>query len=36
MSVGEDSRSGRPSTSTNDNYVERVYDVIRGNHSLTV
>ena len=36
MSVGEDPRPGRPSTSTNDDHVERVGDVIRGNHCLTV
>jgi hypothetical protein len=36
MSVGEDPRSGRPSTSTNDNHVERVHAVIRANGRLTV
>jgi hypothetical protein len=36
MSVGEDHRSGRLSTSTNDDYVERVRAVIRGNRRLTV
>ena len=36
MSVGEDPRSGRLSTSTNDAHVERVCAVIRGNHRLTV
>ena len=35
MSVGEDSRPGLPSTSTNDDHVERAVAVIRGNH-LTV
>jgi len=34
--VGEDPRPGRPSTSTNDDHVERVSAVIRGNHRLTV
>jgi len=36
MSVGEDPRHGRPSTSTNDDHVERVRAVIRGNRRLTV
>jgi len=36
MSVGEDPRPGRPSTSTNDYHVERVRAVIRGNRRLTV
>ena len=36
MSVGEDPRPGRPSTSTNDNHVERVRAVIHGNRRLTV
>ena len=36
MSVGEDSRTGRPSTLTNDDHVERVRAVIRGNRRLTV
>jgi len=36
MSVGEDSRPGRNSTSTNDDYVERVRVVIHGNRRLTV
>jgi len=36
MSVGEDPRPGRPSTSTNDDHVERVRAVIRGNRRLTV
>jgi len=36
MSVGEDPRPGRPSTSTNDDHVERVQAVIRGNRRLTV
>jgi len=36
MLVGEDPRPGRPSISTNDDLVERVRAVIRGNHHLTV
>ena len=36
MSVGEDARTGRPSTSTNDDHVDRVRAVIRGNRLLTV
>jgi len=36
MSVGEDPRPGRPSTSTNDNHVKRVRAVIHGNRRLTV
>ena len=36
MSVGEDPRPGQPSTSTNDDHVKRVHDVIHGNHCLTV
>jgi len=36
MSVGEDPRPGRPSTSANDDHVERVRAVIRGNRRLTV
>ena len=36
MSVGEDPRPGRPSTSTNDDYVNRVRAVIRANRRLTV
>jgi len=36
MSVGEDPRPGRPSTSTNDDHAERVRAVIRGNRRLTV
>ena len=36
MSVGEDPRPGRLSTSTNDDHVERVRAVIRGNRRLTV
>ena len=36
MSVGEDPRPGRPSTSTNDDHVARVRAVIRGNRRLTV
>jgi hypothetical protein len=36
ISVGEDPRSGRLSTSTNDGHVERVRAVIRGKLRLTV
>jgi len=36
MSVGEDPRPGRPSTSTDDDHVDRVRAVIRGNRRLTV
>jgi len=36
MSVGENPRLGRPSTTTNDDYVDRVRDVIHGNRHLTV
>ena len=36
MSVDEDPRPGRPSTSTNDDHVQRVRSVIRGNRRLTV
>ena len=36
MSVGEDPRPGRPSTTTNDDHVSRVRAVIRGNRRLTV
>ena len=36
MSVGEDPRPGQPSTLTNDDHVERVRAVIRGNRHLTV
>ena len=36
MSVSEDPRPGQPSTSTNDNRVERVRVVIRGNCRLNV
>jgi hypothetical protein len=36
MSVHEDSRPGRTSTSTNDDHVDRVHAVIRGNRRLTV
>jgi len=36
MSVGENPRPGRPSTSTKDDHVERVRAVIRGNRRLTV
>jgi hypothetical protein len=36
MTIGEDPRPGRSSTSTNDDHVERVRAVIRGNRRLTV
>ena len=36
MSVSEDPRPGRPSTSTNNDHVSRVRAVIRGNRRLTV
>ena len=36
MSVGEDPRPGRHSTSTNDDHVETIRGVIRGNRLLTV
>jgi hypothetical protein len=36
MSVGEDPRPGRISSSTNDDHFERVRALIRGNHRLTV
>ena len=36
MSADEDFRSGRPSISTNDDHVESVRAVIRGNRRLTV
>jgi len=36
MSVGVDPRPGRPSTSINDDHVEIVSAVIRGNRRLTV
>ena len=36
MLVGEEPRPGRPSTSTDDEHVERVRAVIRGNRRLTV
>jgi hypothetical protein len=36
MSVGEDPRPGRLSTSTNENHVEKVRAVIKGNRHLTV
>jgi len=36
MLVSEDPRPGRPSTSTNDDHVERVCAVICGNHHFTV
>jgi len=36
MSVGEDPRPGRPSTSTNGDHVERVRAVNRVNRLLTV
>ena len=34
--VGEDPMHGQPSTSTNDDHVERVHAVIHGNRHLTV
>ena len=34
MSVGEDLRPGGPSTSRNDDHVDRVRAVIRGNRRL--
>jgi AraC-like DNA-binding protein len=36
MSVCVDPRPGRPSTSTNDQHVERIRAVFRGNRRLTV
>jgi hypothetical protein len=36
MSVGEDPRPGRTSTSTNDDHVERARAVIRGNRPITL
>ena len=36
MSVDEDPRPGRPSTSTDNDHVERARAVICGNHRLTV
>jgi hypothetical protein len=36
MSVGEDPRSGQPSTSTDDDHVQRVRAAFRGNRRLTV
>jgi len=36
MSVGEDSRPGRSSTSIDDDHVDRVSAVIRGNRPLIV
>ena len=36
MVVGEDPRPGRPSTSTNDDHVERVLAMIHRNRRLTV
>ena len=36
MSVGEDPKPGRPSTSTNDDHVERDRVVISRNRHLTV
>ena len=36
ISVGEDPRPGRPSTSTNDNHVNRARAVIRGIRRLTL
>jgi histone-lysine N-methyltransferase SETMAR len=36
MSIGEDPKPGRSSTPTNDDHVERIRAVIRGNRRLTV
>ena len=36
MSISEDPRPGRSSTSTNNHHIERVRAVIRGNRRLTV
>jgi hypothetical protein len=36
MSVSEDPRLGQPSTSTDDNHVERARAVICGNHRFAV
>jgi len=36
MSVSEDPRPGQPSTSTNNDHIERVCAVIQGNRRLTV
>jgi hypothetical protein len=36
ISVGEDSRPGRPFASSNDDHVERIRAMIRGNRPLTV
>jgi hypothetical protein len=36
MSVGEDPRPGRTSTSINVDHVERIRAAVRGNHRLTV
>ena len=36
MSVGEDPRPGRTSTSTDDEHVKRISAVIHGNRHLTV
>jgi ubiquitin C-terminal hydrolase len=36
MSVSEDAKPGQPSTSANDDHVERVHTVIHGNSHLTV
>jgi len=36
ITVGEDPRPGRTSTSSNDDHAERVRVVIRGNRRLTV
>ena len=35
-SIKDDPKSGRPSTSTDNDHVEKVLDVIRQNHCLTV
>jgi len=36
MSVGEDPKPGRPSTSTNDDHVKRIHAVIHGNCHVIV
>jgi len=36
MSVGENTRPGRYSISANDDHIDRVHVVIRGNHRLTI
>jgi len=36
ISVGQDPRTGRPTTSIDDDHVERVHAVIRGDRRLTL